>query len=186
MEDLSFLLTEGVLPGTALAVDAVCVSVADGLSRPDMNSKRMFSIALVFGGFQFAMPLAGRLVAMFMTQTFSGLMKYMPWVSAAVFLYLAFQMFREYFSNESEGSVENLFLQGIATSIDAFAAGFSLYNLNFENSFFCSLIIGAVTFVLCVAAVFSSSRLGSLLSRFSRLFGGIIFIILAFKQVLWP
>lgn len=184
MNDLSFLFTEGVLPGIALAMDAVCVSVADGLSRPDMGSKRMFSIALVFGGFQFAMPLAGRLIAMFMTQIFSSLTKYMPWVSAAVFVYLAFQMFREHFSKEEETAVENLFLQGIATSIDALAAGFSLYNLNFGNSLLCSVIIGAVTFILCLIAVFSSSRLGSFVSRYSRIFGGLIFIFLAVKQVL--
>ena len=183
MEDLSFLLTEGVLPGIALAVDAVCVSVADGLSRPDMNSKRMFSIALVFGGFQFAMPLAGRLVAMFMTGLFSGLVKYMPWVSAAVFFYLAFQMIREFFSSEGESVSENLFLQGVATSIDAFAAGFSLYNLDFTGSFLCSLTIGAVTFVLCIAALAASRKLGGFFSRYSRLLGAAIFIFLALKQV---
>ncbi len=183
MDDLSFLLTEGVLPGIALAMDAVCVSVADGLSRPDMDSERMFSIALVFGGFQFAMPLAGRLVAMFMTRLFSGLLKWMPWVSAAVFIYLAFQMFREFFSQETEGRVENLLLQGVATSIDAFAAGFSLYNLNITGSFLCSLTIGAVTFALCIAALLASRKLGGLLSRYSRLSGGAIFIFLAVKQV---
>lgn len=183
MDGLSFLLTEGVLPGIALAVDAVCVSVADGLSRPDMDSSHMFSIALVFGGFQFAMPLAGRLAAMFMTRLFSGLLKWMPWISAAVFFCLAIQMLREFLSKEPESASENLVLQGVATSIDAFAAGFALYNLGFSDSFLCSLIIGAVTFALCIAALLASRRLGGLLSRYSRLIGAAIFVFLAVKQV---
>ena len=53
------LFRMGVLLGLGLAMDAFSVSMADGLSEPEMKKKKGLLIALVFGMFQGFMPFAG-------------------------------------------------------------------------------------------------------------------------------
>ena len=58
--DWSFLFfLNSALLGVGLAMDAFSVSLANGLSEPQMKRGRMVSIAGVFGGFQALMPMLG-------------------------------------------------------------------------------------------------------------------------------
>lgn len=50
---------ELVLLALGLAMDAFAVAVCRGLAMDRLNVKHAFIIALFFGGFQAAMPLAG-------------------------------------------------------------------------------------------------------------------------------
>ena len=52
-----FLMSIGL--GSGLAMDAFSVSLANGLNEPKMKKPRMLTIAGVFAGFQFVMPLIG-------------------------------------------------------------------------------------------------------------------------------
>ena len=53
------IIIEIVLLGIALSMDAFAVSVTDGLIYRDINKKRIFFIAAVFGIMQGLMPLLG-------------------------------------------------------------------------------------------------------------------------------
>ena len=48
-----------ILLGIGLSMDAFSVALTDGLTYVDINKKRSFFIALVFGVFQALMPLIG-------------------------------------------------------------------------------------------------------------------------------
>ena len=48
-----------ILLGIALSMDAFAVSVTDGLTYTDINKKKSFFIAGVFGFMQALMPLVG-------------------------------------------------------------------------------------------------------------------------------
>ena len=50
---------EIVLIGAALAMDAVAVSMTDGMTEPRMRPAKALLIALTFAAFQFAMPVLG-------------------------------------------------------------------------------------------------------------------------------
>jgi putative Mn2+ efflux pump MntP len=77
-------------------------------------------------------------------------------------------------------SAKNLIMQGVATSIDALAAGISLAVLDI-NIFSSALIIGLITFFLCTIGVEIGKRFGSLLGLRARLVGGIILVALGLK-----
>ena len=53
------IILQIVLLGIALSMDAFAVSVTDGLTYTDINKKKSFFIAGVFGFMQALMPLIG-------------------------------------------------------------------------------------------------------------------------------
>ena len=53
------IIIQIILLGLALSMDAFAVSVTDGLIYQDINKKKIFFIALVFGIMQGLMPLIG-------------------------------------------------------------------------------------------------------------------------------
>ena len=61
-----------VLFGIALAMDAFSVSVANGLNEPNMSRKKSLFISILFGAFQFAMPMIGWLCVHFLLESFNA------------------------------------------------------------------------------------------------------------------
>ena len=53
------ILIQIILLGIGLSMDAFSVALTDGLTYVDINKKRSFFIAAVFGVFQALMPLTG-------------------------------------------------------------------------------------------------------------------------------
>ena len=53
------IIFEVILLGVALSMDAFAVSITDGLTYTDINKKKSFFIAIVFGVMQALMPLIG-------------------------------------------------------------------------------------------------------------------------------
>ena len=51
-----------------------------------------------------------------------------------------------------------LFVQGVATSIDALSVGFAFAEYNFITALTASLLIAAVTFVLCTGGLCIGKR----------------------------
>ena len=71
-----------------------------------------------------------------------------------------------------------LLVQGIATSIDALSVGFTIAEYDLVFAAVESLIIGIVTFGLCLAGLLLGGRIGSRLSGKACIFGGIILILI--------
>ena len=79
---------------------------------------------------------------------------------------------------EEENALQGgaLLVQGIATSIDALSVGFTIAEYSWAFAAAESLIIGAVTFLLCTAGVRLGGRIGTRLAGKAGILGGVILI----------
>ncbi|MDE7405051.1 MAG: manganese efflux pump MntP family protein [Lachnospiraceae bacterium] len=175
-----------ILLGVGLSMDAFSVSLANGLSEPEMNRKKMSAIAGVFAFFQALMPMIGWICVHTMVQYFKAFEKMIPWIALLLLSFIGGKMVIEGRKNEEE--VRNteiglaaLLVQGIATSIDALSVGFTIAGYNFTMALVCALIIAAVTFLICLAGVLAGKRFGTKLSDKAAIFGGSILIVIGLE-----
>lgn len=183
--NLVFLLNS-VLFGIGLAMDAFSVSVANGLSNPDMPASRCLKIAGVFGVFQTAMPLLGWLCVHTIVETFRAVEPAIPWIALALLVFIGGKMIREGLHEKEDDEKTALrggalLIQGIATSIDALSVGFTIAEYSFTLALIESLIIGAVTFGICTAGTRLGRRIGARFSGKAAVFGGIILILVGIE-----
>ena len=187
--DASFVVQSALL-GVGLAMDAFSVSLANGLREPKMNGGRMAIIAGVYGGFQYLMPLLGWICVHTVVSLFSSLEKIIPWIAFALLGWIGGKMLREGLRERNDPNAapadrsltnRDLLMQGIATSIDALSVGFTIEQYDFGTANLASLLIGGVTFALCVIALLIGKRLGTRLARYASILGGIILISIGFK-----
>lgn len=176
-----------VLFGVGLAMDAFSVSAANGLHEPDMPRARMSLIAGTFCAFQIIMPLIGWVCVHTVLGFFSAFSKAIPWIALLLLLYIGGKMLLEglgYKEGETEIeplSVRLLIVQGIATSIDALSVGFTIADLPFSMAFVESLIIGIVTFFICIGGLLLGRKLGTKLSGKASILGGVILIAIGLE-----
>ena len=74
-----------------------------------------------------------------------------------------------------------IFIQGIATSIDALSVGFTIATYDIFMALICALIIAVITFVICLLGVVIGKKFGSVLSNKASIFGGIILILIGLE-----
>ena len=181
----SFLfIFNSVLFGVGLAMDAFSVSLANGLREPDMSATRGLLIAGTFGLFQTAMPLLGWFCVHSIAEAFQAFQRFIPWIALALLVFIGVKMILEGIrGSEEAGSLKGvaLFVQGIATSIDALSVGFTIAEYSFVFALTESLIIGLVTFGLCVIAVRLGGKIGARLSGKAPIVGGIILILIGIE-----
>ena len=157
-----------------------------------MRRRRCFLIAGTYGFFQIIMPLIGWVCVHTITEVFSVFRRFIPWVALALLLFLGIRMIieslRKEHSNEelNEENVEKLgvgtlILQGIATSIDALSVGLTMADYDLRFAFAESLIIGAVTFGLCMGALIFGRLLGKKIGSKAEIIGGIILICIGIE-----
>lgn len=173
-------LINSICFGVGLAMDAFSVSMANGLNEPDMTAKRMGRVAGVFALFQIAMPLIGWLFVSSIASIFSVLQRFIPWIAFLLLLYIGGKMLIDGFKNEEAEKpavgLGALLLQGVATSIDALSVGFTISNYSLTEALTESVIIGIVTFVICIAGLLIGKTFGTKLSGKATILGGLILI----------
>lgn len=173
--------------GVGLAMDAFSVSLANGLHDPKMSRKRMCGISGTFAWFQFLMPMVGWICVHTIVQYFRMFEKLIPWIALGLLLYIGGSMIFEALhpEEEEEGTASlgfiNLMMQGIATSIDALSVGFAIAEYGLMQAFVCSLIIAAVTFVICYQGLILGKRFGTRFSEKAGLLGGSILIFIGLE-----
>jgi len=179
--DLLFYLNS-ILLGVGLAMDAFSVSIANGLHAPGMGRRRSAVIAGTFGFFQFAMPMIGWVLVRTLMAAFRSFQKFVPWIALLLLLCIGGKMLLEGIRHPAgeEGTgapgAGELLLQGIATSIDALSVGFTIERYPFSAALVEALIIGAVTFLICLFGLFLGRRAGERLAGVAPLVGGVILI----------
>ena len=188
MEWNMVFVINSVLLGVGLAMDAFSVSMANGLNEPAMKPGRMCVIAGVFCGFQFAMPLIGWICVHTVVQAFQVFEQFIPWIALALLGYIGGKMVKEgLHSSEGEETAGTavgaaaLFVQGMATSIDALSVGFTIAEYGALMAVVSAAIIGAVTFVICMAGLMIGKRFGTWLSGKASVLGGAILIAIGFE-----
>lgn len=179
-----------ILLGVGLAMDAFSVSLANGLHEPAMKTRRMCKIAGVFAFFQALMPMVGWICVHSIVQWFHAFEKFIPWIALALLLFIGGHMLMEGLKHENEENEKNeqmgvgfavLMVQGVATSIDALSVGFTIAEYGLLMALVCSLIIAAVTFVICMAGLIIGKKFGTKLSDKASILGGVILIIIGLE-----
>ena len=201
------LVVTSILLGVGLAMDAFSVSLADGLGERNLSAARVLTIAGTFAAFQFVMPVAGWLLVHTASERFTAFQKFIPWIALLLLLYIGGKMLIEGIvenrrtsgpgnmadshgdsasaGNGKEGdatlSSGDLFVQGVATSIDALSVGFTIASYTAVMALSSALIIGVVTLFICIAGLYLGRQIGTRLAGKASVFGGIILILIGIE-----
>lgn len=177
-------IIELILIGIGLSMDAFAVSVTNGLCCKNIKAGKTLMTGVCFGGFQGLMPLIGY----FLGRGFSHYITAFDHIIALILLgFIGGQMIWESFKKEDENTDSNvltgkmLFMQGIATSIDALAVGVSFAALKDVNIAFASSSICCITFVFSVVGVLIGKKFGNMLNNKAQLVGGLILVGIGIK-----
>ena len=76
---------------------------------------------------------------------------------------------------------KNLFLQAIATSIDALSVGFTIADYTIPRALICGAIIAFVTFLISFCSVFLGKKFGTKFGKKAEILGGFILIFIGFE-----
>lgn len=181
MWSVSFFLGAALL-GAGLAMDAFSVSLANGLNEPFMPAGRMIRVAGTFALFQTAMPLAGWFCVHTIETLFASFRPMIPWIAFALLGWIGGKMLYDGFRSRNAPALKTaagfaaLLGQGIATSIDALSVGFTIADYNAAAAAVESLVIGAVTFGICMLGLWLGKRFGTKFAGKASILGGLILI----------
>lgn len=186
------LIINSVLLGAGLAMDAFSVSIANGIVEPGMKKTRMLKIAGVYAFFQFAMPVLGWLLVTTLEEIFTKFSVLIPWIALFLLLFIGGKMIVEAILEKKNGKKEEtehqgkltwklVFVQGVATSIDALSVGFTIASYSPLRAFASSLIIGAVTLVICLIGLIFGRKIGERISGIAQIIGGVILILIGIE-----
>lgn len=163
----------------ALAMDAFAVALTQGARfRPGWGGA--LAIALTFGVFQGAMPLIGWGIG---TVAFEYVEAVDHWIAFALLTFLGLRMLGGHVGEDEAArklTGRALLVAGVATSIDALAAGITLPALDIPPLTSAALI-GLVTFGLSLAGVAMGRSAGDRWGAWAERVGGVILIGLGVK-----
>lgn len=159
-------------------MDAVAASVSSSTSASRrVGWPQAIKMAAFFGLFQALMPAVGYACGF----AFQGWFKAVDhWIAFALLSLIGAKMIYESRRADDEKlsdpfSTPKLLLLSLATSIDALAVGLS-FSLLGVSLVMTVLVIGIVTFSLCLPAVWLGKRLGALMAKRAELLGGMALI----------
>lgn len=173
---------EIIVLSLGLAMDATAVSMTDGLSNRKIRISKALLIGLIFGSFQAMMPLLGFLFGNLFAELIEALDH---WIALLLLGYLGGKMLYDGFKKGEEEEVKELtiktlLVQGVATSIDAFAVGISFATLH-VNIVLAVCSIGIITMVLSTLGVLIGKKFGDLLNNKATILGGLILVGMGLK-----
>ena len=168
-----------LLLAIALAMDAFAVALTQGARfRPGLAGAAL--IALTFGVFQAVMPLIGWGIGAF-ALTYVEAVDH--WIAFALLTFLGVRMLGGHVGEEEalhRLTSTALLVAGIATSIDALAAGITLPTLD-VSPWIAVALIGAVTALMSGAGVALGRIAGDRWGAWAERAGGVILIALGCK-----
>lgn len=172
-------MTEALLLALALAMDAFAVALTQGARfRPGWRGAA--AIAVTFGLFQAVMPLIGWWIGAF-AMTYVEAVDH--WTAFGLLAFLGVRMLGGHVGEEEASHAltgKALLAAGLATSVDALAAGITLPTLTIAPLIAVALI-GAVTFCMSGAGVALGRVAGDRWGTWAERAGGVILIALGCK-----
>lgn len=170
--------------GFSLAMDALAVSIAIVLCRGPLGTRGMTRVAGAFGFFQGVMPLAGWLFASRFT-LFICCVDH--WIAFILLFAVGAKMIYEGLKKDEECDYSSdptrgwlLVVLAVGTSLDALAVGVSFVALKVPPVY-TSAVIGAITFLMCIAGMVFARRLGPSLRGRMVILGGVILMMIGAK-----
>lgn len=177
-----------ILIGVGLSVDALTVSFTAGVCNKNINITKSIKIALAFAIFQMLMPVVG----WFLGDIFASKLQVLDhWVAFSLLSIIGIKMIIDSFKKDKEcpnfSSNKVLILLAIATSIDALAIGLTLALLKI-NIIIPAIIIGVITFTLCIGGIIVGKKLGDKLGNTiqtkMQILGGVVLIGIGLRILL--
>lgn len=182
-----------ILTSISMSVDAMTVNATNGLTEKNMSKVKMILISLSFGIFQFVMPTIGYFIGYSFKDELENLI---PWIAFALLLLLGIKSFIDWFKEfrarkkdeeeikEKKISLLDIFVQSVATSIDALCIGFVYLSYSISNALIVFMIIGIVTFTLSFLCVFLAKQIAGPLEKWAGLIASVVFIAIGIKILL--
>ncbi|PKL01001.1 MAG: hypothetical protein CVV56_04125 [Tenericutes bacterium HGW-Tenericutes-1] len=176
-----------ILLAFGLSMDAFAVSICKGTTLKKSTISTSLIIGLCFGLFQAIMPIIGYYLGSVFHQLIDS---FDHWIAFVLLAFVGAKMILDAIKS-CEGNVKcditlsykELFMLGIATSIDAFAIGITISCID-QSIWLPSLTIGLVTFIMSFFGSILGKKLGSFVERQAGIIGGIVLILLAFKVLI--
>lgn len=180
----AMLLVEILLIAVGLSMDAFAVSI--GVASRPMAPRATFRLSFHFGLFQCLMPIGGWLLGLEIAGVVAS---FAGWIAWAVLTLVGGHMIYTglypsedgYRMDPSRGAA--LVMLSVATSLDAFAVGFSLAMLN-VSIWYPAFIIGVVTGTLSLVGLRLGARMGRGIGRPMEVIGGALLVGIGLKILL--
>lgn len=194
-------ITELVLLGLALSMDAFAVTISNTFIYQGNSRARNILMPIAFGLFQGLMPCIGYILGRLVSDVIS---QYAGIITFAILGFIGAKMIWDALHEEAEKDEESvqegssgnsaysgqiltlpvLTLQAIATSIDALAVGVSFAALS-VNVAFAAGTIALTTALTCGIALVIGKRFGNALGERATIIGGIVLILIGLKSLLF-
>jgi putative Mn2+ efflux pump MntP len=172
----------------SLSLDALAVSISSAICIRDLKTFHALRASFFFGFFQFAMPLAG----WYLGSAFASyIAAYDHWIAFGLLAFIGGKMIFEAPSAETRRkkkagdirSLGTLLSLAVATSIDALAVGLS-FNMLDQGIWVNAALIGAITFLVCLAGFEFGRRIGALPEKWANIAGGLVLVGIGVKMLL--
>lgn len=184
-----------ILTGISLSMDAFAISVTNGLTVKGFKLRHALIMAAYFGAFQFLMPLVGSFLAGTVSDYISAVG---PYISFALLAFIGGRMLIGAFKSDPQESEETdgmlnmrpakLLALAVATSIDALAVGVAMgFDPNYAGDMPllpACLVIGAVTFIICVGGGMLGRYIPHMSGKKAEAVGGAVLVGIGIKLLI--
>lgn len=188
-------ILQTLILSVSMAADTMCVGASDGIKENKIGYLKIAFIAFAFAFMQFIMPVIGYFIG-FSFKDY--LEEYIPWIAFVILTLLGIKSLyegikeninrkkdnKEEKEEEKKIGILEIFIQGIATSIDVLSIGFININLSINDAMITFSIIGIVTFVLSFLATALGKLIGTKIEKIAPIISGLIFIALGLKFII--
>lgn len=188
----------------ALAMDAFAVSITLGMDGATSSIRQRLKVATSFGFFQGLLFILGIIS---LTIVSGNITTYNQYIAGVILIILGVRMVKETFGEEPDNcphpicqqkkcnqvkclrtgktnkiTLRLLVIFGIATSIDALAAGIT-YGLIYEEVMVALICVSGVAFILSYMGATFGRKLGCMIGNKANLVGGVLIVILGIKSI---
>ena len=183
-----------ILTSVSMSIDAMTVNATNGLEEKTINQGKMVFLSFLFGLFQFGMPVLGYFVGQTFEQYVSA---YIPWIGFGLLTLLGIKSLVDWIKEtverkkggseeprEKEIGVGRMFVEAIATSIDALCIGFAYMWLPIGEAMLFFGVIGITTFILSYLSILLAKWLAKWLQNWAGLLAAAVFMGIAIKILL--
>ena len=178
-----------IILAIGLSMDSFAVSLTSGTLMKPFTTPKAAKFALIMALFQGLMPVLGWLMGVGFRAYIEA---YDHWIALVLLLYLGGRMIYESMHNEEQACfnpccTRTAMTMGLATSIDALAAGVGLALEGFNPpwlGYITFILIGIITLTLSAIGVKIGNIFGTKFKSKAELAGGIILILLGVKILL--
>ena len=183
-----------ILTSVSMSIDAMTVNATNGLEEKTIKQGKMVFLSFLFGLFQFGMPVLGYFVGQTFEQYVSA---YIPWIGFGLLMLLGIKSLVDWIKEtverkkggseeprKKEISVGRMFVEAIATSIDALCIGFAYMWLPIGEAMLFFGVIGITTFILSYLSILLAKWLAKWLQNWAGLLAAAVFMGIAIKILL--